>query len=146
MPSTTTDGKEGWSDQMLAEEEARQAFKSSGRTTRSPNKKAALPSLRIPAAPKKPTVRSTIEENENDEPGTPSPKPTIKPVEIASMIEVLEPASNPMKMLMQTAISMIKRSRNKLNTPKLSAPLKEEVYRLHGSHTHNRGQHGEYSA
>ena len=73
MPSTTTDTKEGWSDQMLAKEEAQQAFKSSGRTTRSSNKKATLPSLRIPAAPKKSTVRLTFEEK--DEPSTPSPKP-----------------------------------------------------------------------
>jgi hypothetical protein len=90
---------------MLAEEEARQAFKSSGKTTRSPNKKVVLPSIKIPAAPKKSIVRSTFEEN--DEPSTPSPKPAIKPVEVASMIEVLEPPSNPMKMLMQMAINMI---------------------------------------
>ena len=110
---------------MQDDEEAQQAFKPSGKTTRSPKKKAALSSLRIPAAPKKSTVRSTIEEN--DESGTPSPKPAAKPVQTASTNDALEPASNPMKMLMQMAISMIKHSRNKLDVPKLSLPLKEEV-------------------
>ena len=125
MPSTTTDGKEAWSDRMQDEEEARQAFKSSGIIMRSPKKKAALPNPRIPAAPKKSTARPMIEEN--DEPSTPSPKPIAKPVETTSTIDAMEPASNPMKMLMQTAISMIKRSRIKLNMQNLSAPLKEEV-------------------
>jgi hypothetical protein len=110
---------------MQDEEEARQAFKPSGMTTRSPKKKAVAPSLRIPAAPKKSTVRSTIEEN--DEPSTPCPKPAAKPVETASMNDVLEPASNPMKTLMQTAISMIKRSRNKLSTQNKSVGLRDEV-------------------
>src|SRR5579859_5034332 len=73
MPSTSTDGKEGWSDQMLAEEEARKAFKSSALITRSPRKKVIPLSLRIPDAPKKATARPMIEENEeNDEPSTPT--------------------------------------------------------------------------
>ena len=64
---------------------------------------------------------------ENDEPSTPCPKPAAKSAETASMNDVSESASNPMKTLMQTAISMIKRSRNKLCTQKQSLGSREEV-------------------
>ena len=64
---------------------------------------------------------------ENDEPSTSCPKSAAKSAEIASMNDVSEPASNPMKTLMQMAISMIKRSRNKLCTQKQSLGSREEI-------------------
>jgi hypothetical protein len=115
---------------MLAEEEARKAFKSSAMITRSPRKKVIPPSLRIPDAPKKMTARPTIKENEENEPSTPtrpSPNPATKPAEPASTIKVSKPVSSPIKTLIQTAIRMIKRSKNKLSTQKQSAGLRDEV-------------------
>ena len=131
MPSTPTDGKEDWSDQMQAEEEARKArdvFKSSTMMLRSPRKRIMAPT---PPAPKKSKARLTIEETEeNDEPSTPtrsSPRPAAKPVETYSTNDTPEPPSNPSKMLLQTAIGMIKRSRDKLVARKTSALLRDEV-------------------
>jgi len=51
--------------------------------------------------------------NDHKEPQEESctPKPAAKPIQTASVNDGLESASNPMKMLMQTAISMIKHSR-----------------------------------
>src|SRR5436189_590245 len=131
MPSTPTDGKEDWSDQMQAEEEAREArdaFKSSTMMLRSSRKRIVAPT---PPAPKKSKARLTIEETEeNDEPSTPtrpSPRPAAKPVETSSTNDAPEPPSNPSKMLLQTAIGMIKRSRDKLVARKTSALLRDEV-------------------
>jgi len=131
MSSTSTDGKEDWSDQTQAEEEAREAFKSSTRMLRSPRKRIEAP---IPTTPKKSKVRPTIEEieeiEENDEPSKPtrsSPRPAAKPIEMSSTNDTPEPPSSPSKMLLQTAIGMIKRSKDKLVAQKPSTLLRDEV-------------------
>jgi hypothetical protein len=128
MSPTSTDGKEDWSNQMQAEEEARKAFKSSTMMLRSPRKRSEVP---IPTAPKKLKTSLTIKETEeNDEPSTPtrpSPRPDAKPVETPSTNDAPEPPSNPSKMLLQTAIGMIKRSKDKLVARKPSASLRDEV-------------------
>jgi hypothetical protein len=128
MPSTSKDGKDDCSDQMQAEEEARDAFKLSTITPRSPRKRVEGP---IPTAPKKSKARLTIEETgKNDEPSTPtrpSPSPAAKPVEMSSTSDAPELPSNPSKMLLQTAIGMIKRSRDKLDARKLTTSLRDEV-------------------
>src|SRR5436190_11462438 len=101
MPSTPTDGKEDWSDQMQAEEEARDVFKSSTMLVRSPRKRIVAPT---PPAPKKLKARLTIEETEeNDEPSTPthpSPRQAAKPVDTSSTNDTPEPPNNPSKMLL----------------------------------------------
>jgi hypothetical protein len=113
---------------MQAEEEERNVFKSSTIMPRSPRKRIEAP---IPTAPKKSKVRLMIEETEeNDKPSTPtrpSSRPTAKPVETPSTNDAPEPPNNPSKMLLQTAIGMIKRSKHKIVGQRVSATLRDEV-------------------
>ena len=95
-------------DEMVVET----AFRSSTITLRSPEKRIYVP---IPTAPKKTIVKPTIKENEenegSDEPSTPtrpSPIQLTKSIESTSMNDTSETPCNPSKMLIQTAINMLK--------------------------------------
>jgi hypothetical protein len=134
MPSTSADGKEARSGQMQYRDGTQTAFSLSQMTPRTPQKQTGSQNTVIQAAPKKSTVKSTIEENEeneeNDEPSTPtrpSLKPATKPVEAPNTVNGSQPPSNPSKMLLETVIGMIKRSRGKLDMNKISAAAVWEV-------------------
>lgn len=118
-------------DQIRDRDEAQAAFSPSQMTLRTPQKQVAP---QIQAAPKKSTVRSTIEENEeeDDEPSMPTrtnPGPTPQLAETPSLIEAPQLSSYPLKMLLETVIGMAKRSRDKLEGKKqISAGVRDEVH------------------
>jgi hypothetical protein len=98
-------------------------------TLRTPQKQVAP---QIQAAPKKSTVRSTIEENKKDnEPSTTThtgPRPTPQPAKTPSSIEAPPLSSNPSKMLLEMVIIIVKQNRDKLIVKKqISAGLRNEV-------------------
>jgi hypothetical protein len=109
-------------DWIQDRDEAQVAFSPSQMTLRTLQQQTNSQKPIIQASSKKLMVRSTIEENEENHerntPTSPSPRhrPTTKPVEVSSLIDSPKLPSNLSKMILETVIEMVKRSKAKLDT------------------------------